>query len=659
MCQHIHSVSDVKIPDAMEARAQFLIYQLIRPGQLLGLIFPDDPKKATPVAACYDPESAFSRNLVRYHLLGKKAKVEVRPVRYKLNDKEVFNAEGKHTYPSPLQKIALGLYQGGSCDMGGNLTASFILDADASWKTDEALSRIKGKDLKDQWKADRKKDPQWRKAETEMLDSMRQEAQRIFPQMVFFRKDNGRWHGHCNLDNPIDAWSLKVWVTQSLTPILRHVEVFPKTAKHDPPDRYSAGNHVRVPWGDSGYEIVGPMDPMVPLDTSPIPIGPQEDKEKTDGTKRDATKKEPRESTDFKPMSDDVLMDLEKEFKQETYKRIPLTERVCRYQDHLMSDAYPRSVSGNKGHDRLLLAVRERYAFGVPREQARTVIEKYNLAKCDPAWSDAEIQHKLAEAKACEDCEPGFRLVKKCKSDPDPVGFRTPSKGKVKAYSLHDLEGLSREDVPWVLSGYLARGAVSMIHGSPKIGKSTLVFAMAKAILSGRPFLGRPSEKCGIVYLTEENADTIIEKADAFGIERQDRIRFISNRLSMGCRIQDAKDEILATAKGIDAGLIVIDTVSAWAGWSDDQENKSAQGERFAAIAKEIAAKANVAVLLVHHSRKGLSDDPINSARGTSGLTGACDIVCMLQRTPKGWTTSGDCSRRDATRRPRQNSRSS
>jgi hypothetical protein len=40
-----------------------------------------------------------------------------------------------------------------------------------------------------------------------------------------------------------------------------------------------------------------------------------------------------------------------------------------------------------------------------------------------------------------------------------------------------------------------------------------------------------------------------------------------------------------------------------------------------------IASEMNVAILIVHHLRKGTSDDPIDKISGTLGLSGAADSL--------------------------------
>jgi RecA-family ATPase len=46
----------------------------------------------------------------------------------------------------------------------------------------------------------------------------------------------------------------------------------------------------------------------------------------------------------------------------------------------------------------------------------------------------------------------------------------------------------------------------------------------------------------------------------------------------------------------------------------------------------EAVGDSKVAVILVHHTRKAKSEDPLDLASGTSGITGGADSVWILMR---------------------------
>ena len=57
-----------------------------------------------------------------------------------------------------------------------------------------------------------------------------------------------------------------------------------------------------------------------------------------------------------------------------------------------------------------------------------------------------------------------------------------------------------------------------------------------------------------------------------------------------------------------------------------DTDYESVEG--LAAIANEFS----VGVMLIHHLRKGASDDPLDEVSGSTGLTGAVDTILVLKR---------------------------
>ncbi len=57
----------------------------------------------------------------------------------------------------------------------------------------------------------------------------------------------------------------------------------------------------------------------------------------------------------------------------------------------------PESISGASGHDKLFRAACECFRFGLSVDEARGVLQWFNETKCEPSWSDGELEHKLAD----------------------------------------------------------------------------------------------------------------------------------------------------------------------------------------------------------------------------------------------------------------------
>jgi RecA-family ATPase len=82
--------------------------------------------------------------------------------------------------------------------------------------------------------------------------------------------------------------------------------------------------------------------------------------------------------------------------------------------------------------------------------------------------------------------------------------------------------------------------------------------------------------------------------------------------------------------------LIIIDTLAmVRAPKARDESNYESD---YAAIRqlRELANKAGVAIVLIHHLRKAEADDAFDTVSGTLGLTGAADSVLVLRRDTSG-----------------------
>lgn len=199
-------------------------------------------------------------------------------------------------------------------------------------------------------------------------------------------------------------------------------------------------------------------------------------------------------------------------------------------------------------------------------------------------------------------------------------------------FPIRELPRIPCDDAHWIWDGFLARQAVTILMSEPKAGKSTLVFALLQKMLLGEPFLQRATKSCGVIYFSEEPLAALREKAERFELPvHGERIQLVSKRQKPNQHIALtdalALDGALKKAATIDAGLIVIDTLSAWAGMKAEAENSSSACETMMNQFRDAATASNTALLLIHHTRKDGT-----TARGSTVLSASADILVMLQR---------------------------
>jgi hypothetical protein len=92
-----------------------------------------------------------------------------------------------------------------------------------------------------------------------------------------------------------------------------------------------------------------------------------------------------------------------------------------------------------------------------------------------------------------------------------------------------------------------------------------------------------------------------------------------------------------------DARLVIIDVLAKFRAPTTSRQN--AYEQDYAALSKlqELATRRSITILVVHHTRKGSSDDPVEEISGTLGLAGAADGFLVLKRTGSGATLIGRC----------------
>lgn len=183
----------------------------------------------------------------------------------------------------------------------------------------------------------------------------------------------------------------------------------------------------------------------------------------------------------------------------------------------------------------------------------------------------------------------------------------------------------------WLWGGYLAPAAITLVAGKPKSGKSTLACALAEALTADLgAFLGRSLRHCSVVYLSEEGAGTLKPKLSG-------RIRTLTRDSAWPRPDWDALvTAATAEAKRIGATVLIVDSLSFWGSLAEGQENDSAVMQRTLG-ALGAATSAGLAVMLVHHQRKGGGEEG-DAVRGSGAIFAAVDMLIEVERS-KGDST--------------------
>jgi hypothetical protein len=145
--------------------------------------------------------------------------------------------------------------------------------------------------------------------------------------------------------------------------------------------------------------------------------------------------------------------------------------------------------------------------------------------------------------------------------------------------------------------------------------------------------MGQPTRKTAVVYLTEQNTTSFRQATNGAGLLGRDDFVVLYFKDTGNFQWSSVARAAVEECKRRDAKLLVVDTLTQFAGIAGDGENNA--GDALAAMRPlQQAAAEGISVLVTRHERKsgGTVGD---SGRGSSAYGGAVDIVLSLRR-PEG-----------------------
>ncbi len=215
-----------------------------------------------------------------------------------------------------------------------------------------------------------------------------------------------------------------------------------------------------------------------------------------------------------------------------------------------------------------------------------------------------------------------------------PPRERVWAETKIAVETAREIAATAPERPDWLATGLAAVGAVTELDGLPKsAGKTTFTAFMVRAILDGEPFLGRPTNKSGVLMLTEQTPTTLRETLELAGLLDRGDLAFVRWHRHRGIPFAEVVEQAASECLRRAWRLLVVDTIGQWAGIQGDAENHS--GAAMAAMEPcQEAAGRGLAVWVARHDRKS-GGEVGQSGRGSNAFSGAVDIVLQLGR-PEG-----------------------
>lgn len=220
-----------------------------------------------------------------------------------------------------------------------------------------------------------------------------------------------------------------------------------------------------------------------------------------------------------------------------------------------------------------------------------------------------------------------------------------------KIVSAKDLMAMKFTPVSFLVPGLIPTG-LGFLCGKPKSGKSFFVLSTALGVASGGIVLGHiPVGKSDVLYVSlEDDLRRLQRRLEMFEPDgtlpdglflcdqpisgsRADRVAWIERQLHENPCIK----------------MVVIDPFEKFK-IGDEQYSKDVRGSRDGGFAatyalltpfREMAIRREIALLFVHHERKGSkgdSEDPFDGMVGSSAIRAASDYTFMLKRSGRSGT---------------------
>lgn len=180
---------------------------------------------------------------------------------------------------------------------------------------------------------------------------------------------------------------------------------------------------------------------------------------------------------------------------------------------------------------------------------------------------------------------------------------------------------------------------LGLLVANPKVGKSTLMLQIVVAVTKGGEMWGQPVPRAKVLMIdletNERRLRRKLEQAGAVGIESGWLLYATSwPRGLLGI------DEIANTLdRDPEIKLVVIDTLQRFRDPGAGKQNAyAADYEALGPLQQLCRDRPGLAIVCVHHKRKSISDDPIDSISGSAAIAGACDSIWIMSRKGSEYT---------------------
>ena len=194
--------------------------------------------------------------------------------------------------------------------------------------------------------------------------------------------------------------------------------------------------------------------------------------------------------------------------------------------------------------------------------------------------------------------------------------------------TIKELMDMSGEKTDWVVPGFAANGAITELSGKVKSGKTTFAIKMARSVLHGQEFLGRPAAHGQVLLLSEEGHNSLGAAFRRAGLVDEPGLRLLLRHQARMRHLSwpEIAEGVALLCDNEEVTLVIIDTLAAFT--RVDDENDAAKAAAVMEPLRYITA-TGASVVYTRHDRK--SGGQIgDSGRGSSAYSGYADILVQF-----------------------------
>jgi hypothetical protein len=256
-----------------------------------------------------------------------------------------------------------------------------------------------------------------------------------------------------------------------------------------------------------------------------------------------------------------------------------------------------------------------------PSERKRLELKALAQERDPYKFTDKLIEFCRRTGWSRRDTEQQIRLLKTSTVAP-----------KAKRLKGKDFLALETESISWIFAGIIPSRGVVVLGGHAGAGKTTLAYDAGGSLLLNEEFLGEKPVKAGKVLIVTGDElpcftqDKLIDRGIPLDNENWDII--LNWDVSQWHVLEEAIADLRPT-------LVIIDSFSSIHRDPSFDENSS-QAKATIYDLEALTNAYNCGCILIHHLSKSKENQGVAKLRGSSAISAAASVVCLVESMSNG-----------------------